>query len=47
MADKIGVLKDGELVEEGETSDLLANPQHAYTKMLLAATPDIGTYINQ
>ena len=42
MADKIGVLKDGELVEEGETSDLLANPQHAYTKMLLAAAPDIG-----
>ncbi|MGB2463785.1 MAG: ABC transporter ATP-binding protein [Candidatus Puniceispirillaceae bacterium] len=47
MADKIGVLKDGELVEEGETSDLLANPQHAYTKMLLAAAPDIGTYISQ
>ena len=47
MADKIGVLKDGELVEEGETSDLLANPQHAYTKMLLAAAPDIGTFISQ
>ena len=47
MADKIGVLKDGELVEEGETSDLLANPQHAYTKMLLAAAPDIGAYISQ
>ena len=47
MADKIGVLKDGELVEEGETSDLLANPQHAYTKMLLLAAPDIGTYISQ
>jgi len=46
MADKIGVLKDGELVEEGKTSDLLANPQHAYTKMLLAAAPDIGAYIS-
>ena len=46
MANKISVLKDGELVEEGETSRLLANPQHAYTKMLLAVAPDIGTYIS-
>ena len=46
MANKIGVLKDGELVEEGETSELLANPQHSYTKMLLAAAPDIGAYIS-
>ena len=46
MANKIGILKDGELVEEGETSKLLANPQHTYTKMLLAAAPDIGAHIS-
>lgn len=45
MANRIGVLKDGQLVEEGETSSLLAAPRHDYTKMLLAAAPDIGAYI--
>ena len=37
FADRVCVMKDGEIVEAGETADLFANPQHSYTKMLLSA----------
>ncbi len=30
----------GELVEEGESLDLLSNPAHPYTQLLLSAVPD-------
>src|SRR4029077_19583548 len=36
MADRVMVLRYGELVEEAPTSEMLANPQHAYTKSLWA-----------
>ncbi len=39
MADKICVMKSGELVEVQPTEDLFAKPQHSYTKKLLAAQP--------
>ena len=42
MANTIGVLKNGQLVEESVSSDLLTNPSHDYTKMLLSAAPNIG-----
>ena len=38
MADKIVVMRLGEVVEQGETKALLANMQHDYTKMLFAAS---------
>jgi peptide/nickel transport system ATP-binding protein len=38
MADKIVVMRLGKVVEQGETKSLLANMQHAYTKMLFAAS---------
>lgn len=46
MANKIGVLKDGKLVEEADSAELFANPKHEYTKMLLSAAPNIGVYVH-
>lgn len=37
LADRIVVLYDGRIEETGATGDLLANPQSAYTKQLIAA----------
>ena len=39
MADKVCVMQQGRIVERGETSELFRNPQHDYTKRLLAAEP--------
>ncbi len=38
MADRITVMRHGEVVEAGPTQDLLANMQHPYTKMLFEAS---------
>ena len=38
IADRIAVMKDGQMVEVGTTADVLTNPQHEYTKALLAAS---------
>jgi len=37
IADRVCVMKDGEIVEHGPTAEIFANPQHPYTQMLLAA----------
>lgn len=37
MADKIGVMYQGELVEYGKTEDIIRHPQEEYTKELLGA----------
>jgi microcin C transport system ATP-binding protein len=39
MADNVCVMQKGKIVEAGTAKSLFANPQHAYTKMLLAAEP--------
>ena len=39
MAHQIGVMKQGELVEQGPTEQIISNPQHAYTQKLLASKP--------
>jgi peptide/nickel transport system ATP-binding protein len=42
MADRILVLKDGAVVEAGETDQIIHAPQHAYTKTLMdAVTPKV------
>ncbi len=37
VADRVIVLKDGEIVEEGNTFDIFDNPRHPYTQELLRA----------
>ncbi|RUU45469.1 ABC transporter ATP-binding protein [Mesorhizobium sp. M6A.T.Ce.TU.002.03.1.1] len=39
FADRVYVMRYGEVVEEGDAEAIFVNPQHAYTKMLLAAEP--------
>ncbi|TLP46234.1 ABC transporter ATP-binding protein [Cohaesibacter sp. CAU 1516] len=40
FADRVYVMKTGDVVEEGETQAIFNNPQHDYTKMLLSAEPE-------
>ncbi|MCT8992243.1 dipeptide/oligopeptide/nickel ABC transporter permease/ATP-binding protein [Chelativorans sp. SCAU2101] len=42
ICDRVAVMKDGRVVETGETKELLSNPQHDYTKRLIACVPEIG-----
>ena len=39
LADRIAVLKQGKIVEVGETEKLFRNPEHSYTQTLLAHMP--------
>ena len=39
LCDRVGVMKDGRLVELGETEQVFEYPQHPYTKRLLEAIP--------
>ncbi len=44
MADRIGVLYLGRLVEEATPDDLFETPKHPYTQMLLAAAPQMDGF---
>ena len=42
LSDNLMVMSQGKVVEYGETSAVINNPQADYTKSLLAAVPEIG-----
>ena len=42
IADNIIVMYKGEIVERGAATDVLLNPQEAYTQRLISAVPRIG-----
>ena len=42
LADRVAVLYKGEIVEMGKTKEVLENPQHPYTKSLMAAVPKLA-----
>lgn len=42
IADRVVVLKLGELIEQGERLEVLQQPKQAYTQMLLAAVPGLN-----
>ncbi|MEM7412527.1 MAG: ABC transporter ATP-binding protein [Myxococcota bacterium] len=41
LADRVAVMYLGQIVEEGETERLFAEPQHPYTRALLDAVPSV------
>jgi peptide/nickel transport system ATP-binding protein len=41
ITDRVLVMKDGKIVEQGETETVFRNPQHPYTQKLVAATPSL------
>lgn len=43
FADEVIVMFRGEVVESGPTEEILRNPQHAYTKALIACIPKLGS----
>ena len=39
IADRVYVMRNGEVVEHGNTADIFARPQHPYTRMLIESEP--------
>jgi ABC-type dipeptide/oligopeptide/nickel transport system ATPase component len=43
LCDRVAVMFRGEIVESGETEEVLQNPVHPYTKALIACVPCLGS----
>ena len=41
LADRVLVMKEGKIVEEGSRDQIFQNPQHPYTQKLLRAIPKL------
>ena len=41
IADRVVVMRAGEVVEEGDVAQIFGRPAHPYTQALLAAVPDV------
>jgi len=42
ITDRVLVMKEGRIVEQGRTEDVFSRPQHPFTAELLAAVPNMG-----
>jgi len=42
LADRLGIMYAGRLVEEGRTADIFRSPRHPYTAHLIASLPRLG-----
>lgn len=47
IADRIYIMKDGEIVEDGDKNDIFYNPKHLYTRDLLASCPPIDKKLKE
>ena len=47
VADRVAVMRHGEIVEQAVARELFAHPQHEYTRMLLAAAPTMHSDRNR
>ena len=43
VADRVIVMKNGKIVEQGDVDNIFHNPYHPYTKKLINAVPQIGS----
>jgi peptide/nickel transport system ATP-binding protein len=41
MCDRLLVMRQGRIVEQGSTADIFHNPQHSYTQTLIASYPHL------
>lgn len=47
IADRVIVMYKGQIVEQGDVYSIFSNPQHPYTKGLLACRPPLGKRLSQ
>jgi peptide/nickel transport system ATP-binding protein len=46
ITDRVLVMKEGRIVEQGRTEEVFSNPKHPYTIELLAAVPDLESALS-